>query len=152
MKLQGLITLVCNQLLGIVSTFNFLDHLISNEIKLAVFQTSNHRAADCLRGTLVLPKLPVPQMFCYGPAATRLCLRQTRSMIEWFNKEHTDGGSKEHYGKEVTAPELKLQSIPITKVSFSSLIIRIWLEKVLSSKIVRFTLEAKRKVLSVLSC
>lgn len=146
MKLQGLITLAYNQLLRIVSTFNFLDHLLSNEIKKAVFQASKYRAADCLRGTLVLPKPPVPQMFCYGPAVTKLCLRQTRSMIEWFNKEYTEGGSKEHYRKAVTAPELKLQSIPITKLSFSSLIIRTRLEEVFSSKMVRFTLKSKGKV------
>jgi len=82
MKLQGLITLAYNQLLRIVSAFNFLDHLLSNEIKKPVFQTSKHRAADCLRAALLLPKLPVPQTFCYGPAVTQLCLRQTRSMIE----------------------------------------------------------------------
>lgn len=82
MKLQELITLAYNQLLRTVSTFNFLDHLLSNEIRKAAFQTSKHRAADCLRGALVLPKLPVPQLFCYGPAVVQLCLRQTKSMIE----------------------------------------------------------------------
>lgn len=45
MKLQGLTTLVYNQLLRIVSTFHFLDHLLSNEIKKAVIQTSKHKAA-----------------------------------------------------------------------------------------------------------
>lgn len=56
MKLQGLITLVYNQLLRIVSTFNFLDHLLSNETEKAVLQTSKHRAAHCLRGTSCTPQ------------------------------------------------------------------------------------------------
>lgn len=82
MELQGLITLAYNQLLRIVSAFNFLDHLISDEIKKAVLQTSKHRASDCQRGTLVLPKSPMLQLFCYGPAVAQLCLNQTKSMME----------------------------------------------------------------------
>lgn len=82
MKLQGLITLACNQLLRIVSAFNFLDHLIANEIKKAVLQSSEHRTADCQRGTLVLPKSPVLQLFYYRPAVAKLCPNQTKSMME----------------------------------------------------------------------